>query len=312
MIRRQCTGAPGGEQDKRQDRMSRTAIRRWLLAISAVLAAGGSALAQEKVRFPSLDSDLTKGEPTLLEGLLYRPAVPGPAPAIVLMHGCGGLYGRDGVPTARHHEWAWRLHGLGYVVLHVDSFTPRNLREICSSRQRTISPSRERPRDAYGALAYLQTLPFVQPDRIGLLGWSNGGSTTLYTVDAALAARPKGLRHDFAAAVAFYPGCRAPLTRKTGWSTAIPLLILIGEADDWTQAQPCVELAGHAKGMGASIDIRVYPGAYHDFDAPNMPLRVRHNVATTSSGTATLGTDPAARADALERAPAFLARYLRP
>lgn len=280
--------------------------------MSAVLAASGSALAQEKVRFPSLDSDLTGAAATQLEGLLYRPAAAGPAPAIVLMHGCGGLYGRDGAPTPRHHEWAWRLQGLGYVVLHADSFTPRDLREICSSKERTISPSRERPRDAYAALAYLQSLPFVQADRIGLLGWSNGGSTTLYTVDSAFAARPKGLRHDFRAAVAFYPGCRAPLNRKTGWTTAIPLLILIGEADDWTQAEPCVDLAGRAKGMGAPVDVHVYPGAYHDFDAPNVPLRVRRNVGTTASGTATVGTDPAARVDAIERAPAFLARYLRP
>jgi dienelactone hydrolase len=224
-------------------------IRRWLLLLSAALAtSGGHALAQEKVQFPSLDADLTKAAPTQLEGLLYRPAAAGPAPAIVLMHGCGGLYGRNGVPPPRHHDWAWRLQGLGYVVLHVDSFTPRGLREICTSKEHTISPSRERPRDAYGALTYLQSLPFVQLDRIGVLGWSNGGSTTLYTVDSALAARPKGLRHDFRAAVAFYPGCRAPLSRKTGWTTAIPLLILIGEADDWTQAQPCVELAGRAKG----------------------------------------------------------------
>jgi dienelactone hydrolase len=259
------------------------------------------------VRFPSLDSDLTKGTPTQLEGLLYRPAGDGPAPAMVLMHGCAGLYARDGVPTSRHHDWAWRLQSLGYVVLHVDSFTPRNLREICSSKERTISPASERPRDAYGALAYLQSLPFVRPDRIGLLGWSNGGSTTLYTIDRALAARPNGLRHDFRAAVALYPGCRAPLSRKTAWTTAIPLLILIGEADDWTQARPCVDLVARAKGTRAPVDIHVYPGAYHDFDSPNSPLRVRRNVATTTSGTATIGTDPAARADALERAPAFLA-----
>ena len=96
-------------------------IRRWLLLLSVVLAArSGAALAEEKVRFPSLDSDLTKGTPTQLEGLLYRPAGDGPAPAMVLMHGCAGLYARDGVPTSRHHDWAWRLQSLGYVVEHAE------------------------------------------------------------------------------------------------------------------------------------------------------------------------------------------------
>jgi dienelactone hydrolase len=56
----------------------------------------------------------------------------------------------------------------------------------------------------------------------------------------------------------------------------------------------------------------LYPGAYHDFDYPDLPLRQRTNVASTRSGRATLGTDPAARADALLRVPAFLARVLPP
>jgi dienelactone hydrolase len=283
-----------------------------LMVLLLPLAGSGSfALAQEKVRFPSLDADLTQGAPTQIEGLLYRPEGNAPAPAIVLAHGCGGLYGRGGVPTPRHHEWAWRLQGLGYVVLHIDSFTPRGLREICTRSDRTISASRERARDAYGALVYLQALPFVQPDRVGLLGWSNGGSTTLYAVDAVFRGRPANLRHDFSAAVAFYPACGAAFRRKVVWTTSIPLLILIGEADDWTPARPCLDLVERAKAMNAPVDIQVYPGAYHDFDAPNTPLRVRHNVATTASGTATVGTDPAGRTDAIERAPAFLARYLR-
>jgi dienelactone hydrolase len=285
---------------------------RFAILLLAVAGFGNFALSQEQVRFASLDADLTQGTPTQIEGLLYRPEGNVPAPAIVLAHGCGGMYGRDGLPMLRDHEWAWRFHALGYVVLRIDSFTPRGVREICDQTGRTISPSRERARDAYGALVYLQGLPFVQPARIGLLGWSNGGSTTLYAVDQTFRGRLADLRHDFAAAVAFYPGCRAPRDRKMAWTTSIPLLILIGEADDWTPAQPCVELIMRAKALKAPVDIHIYPGAYHDFDAPNVPLRVRQNVATTASGTATVGTDPAGRADAIERAPAFLARYLRP
>lgn len=285
---------------------------RLALLLFAIAVLGSNAVARDKVRFPSLDADLTQAAPTEIEGLLYRSEGNAPAPAIVLAHGCGGLYGRDGVPTPRHDEWAWRFQRLGYVVLHLDSFTPRSLREICSRRDRTISPARERARDAYGALVYLQTLPFVQPDRIGLLGWSNGGSTTLYSVDAAFSGRPAGLRHDFRAAIAFYPGCSAPLKRKTAWSTTIPLLVLIGEADDWTPAQTCRDLIEQAKALKSPVDVHVYPGAYHGFDAPDSSLRVLHNVATTASGTATMGTDPAARADAIERAPAFFARHLKP
>ena len=287
-------------------------MRSFILALAALSTLSVSAGAQNRVTFPSNDADITRSSPTVLNGLLYKPPGEGPFPAIVLMHGCGGLFRTNGRLTSRHDDWAQRFHGLGYVVLHVDSFTPRGLREICTVKERTIEPSRERARDAYGALLYLQSLPDVQADRIGLMGWSNGGSTTLWTVLARITARPKSLPHgDFRVAVAFYPGCRTPLEYKSGWMTRIPLLILIGERDDWTKAPPCQELVSRAKARGEPVEIVVYPNAFHDFDAPDSPVRVRTGIATTESGTATIGTNPEAREDSIKRAPAFFAKHLR-
>jgi dienelactone hydrolase len=281
-----------------------------MAALALFFAAGAEA--QDKVTFASLDADVTKAAPTQLEGLLYRPSGAGPFPAIVLAHGCGGLYARDGNPAARHDDWARRFHGLGYVVLLVDSFTPRGLREICTVSDRTIQSRRERARDAYGALVFLQGQPFVRPERIGLMGWSNGGSTTLWTILDPISARPKNLKNDFAAAIAFYPACRQHLEYSAGWKTKIPLLILIGESDDWTPVAPCVALAEKTQARGTAIAIHVYPHAHHDFDAPNAKLRMLRNIATTANGSATIGTDPQARRDVIERAPAFFARYLMP
>jgi dienelactone hydrolase len=285
------------------------------LLVTALLALAAPALAQERVSFPSNDADLTKGAPTRLDGLLYRPAGEGPHPGMVLLHGCGGLYrGNSGTePTARHREWAERFAAAGYVTLHVDSFGPRGLRAICRTKGRTIQPGIERARDAYGALLYLQSRPDVRPDRIGLMGWSNGGSTTLWTVALRAKSRPQNLPHgDFAAAVAYYPGCRAPLESKAVWSNRIPLQILVGAADDWTPAAPCEALARREQDRGRPIELVVYPGANHDFDAPDLKVRVLRDIATTASGTATIGTEPAARADAMKRVPEFFARHLAP
>lgn len=111
--------------------------------------------------------------------------------------------------------------------------------------------------------------------------------------------------------MAFYPGCRAVLTAPA-WSTAIPLLMLVGEQDDWTPARYCVDLADRARRAGEPVEIVTYPGAFHSFDAPGTPRRVRGNVGSTRSGTATIGTDAAGRADAIQRVPAYLARHLAP
>ena len=61
---------------------------------------------------------------------------------------------------------------------------------------------------------------------------------------------------------------------------------------------------------GARIEMQVYPAAYHDFDAPNLPRRERPEFTTTGGVVPITGTDPAARQDAFGRVPAFLARFL--
>ncbi|HVO84677.1 MAG TPA: dienelactone hydrolase family protein [Syntrophobacteria bacterium] len=273
----------------------------------------GTGPAPDKVRFPSHDADLTGGSPTIIDGYLFKPVGQGPFPALVALHGCSGLFAKSGRFQRRDLDWARRLQGLGYVVLFPDSLTPRGITEVCTRGDiGGRMPFRERPRDVYGALTWLQSQPSVQRDHVGLMGWSNGGSTVLSTIDASSQARPADLADDFRVAIAFYPGCRT-VEKKVDWTTRIPLTILIGEADDWTSASPCAALANRARQAGAPVEIVIYPGAHHDFDAPNQPLTVRSGLAHTvrQDGQTTVGTNAAARADAIERVRALLARHLQ-
>ena len=94
----------------------------------------------------------------------------------------------------------------------------------------------------------------------------------------ARAARPSGANRFSnsgmpAFAVAFYPGCEAEL--KRGYEAVAPLLMLVGQADDWTAPGPCRALAREAKGVGAEIE--GYAGAYHGFDS-DAPVRLRKDV----------------------------------
>jgi dienelactone hydrolase len=277
----------------------------WLLGACSVQGA------PQAVDFPSTDTALTRGQPTQLHGLLYRPAHNDPAPAVVLMHGCGGFYGRNGRdPVARNAEWAQKLRDLGYVTLLVDSFSPRGVHDVCRDRPQPITGARERPYDAYGALQFLQSQPFVRADRIALMGWSHGGSTTLWTIADSAPARPALLpKGDFAAAVAFYPGCLA-MASSRHWSTHIATLVLQGAADDWAPAAPCEAAEARARKAGLPVQLVVYPDANHGFDAPNQSVHVLTGIPSTHSGTATVGTNPAARSDVYVRVPDFLAQHL--
>lgn len=282
-----------------------------LLAVLAAAAAGAQALEQPLVlRIPAHAAERSAGGPAELDALLRLPAGPGPHRAVVLLHGCAGMRGASGELMSRDADWGARLAALGHVVLHVDSLSPRGERSLCGQGDdRRVRMSVERARDAYAALLFLQARPDVRADAVALMGWSNGGGTVLWTLSRESRARPAGLRHDFAAGIAFYPGCRTLAQRREAWQPVAPILLLVGEADDWTPAPPCVDLAART---GTALELRLYPGAHHDFDAPDARLRVRTGIGATADGTATLGTDPAGRADALRRVPEFLAAKLAP
>jgi len=274
--------------------------RSFVRAVSVTLLAASSAPAlAETVQFP--------GPGVTLSGELLRPAGSGPFPAVVALHGCGGLGGRTSALNARHRDWGERLRSLGFVVLFPDSFGSRGVGSQCRNDERVARASRERVDDAIAAKTYLQSRSDVKPGAINLLGWSNGGSTVLNALKAGLGGGDG--RPAFARAVAMYPGCKTAAA-DAGWHTRTPLLVLSGAADDWTPAAPCQALAERAKAAGEPVSIKVYEGAYHDFDHPNSPVHLNTGLAYTAhgDGDAHSGTDPAARADAITRVDAFLAR----
>jgi dienelactone hydrolase len=283
----------------------------FLLLLVLAVALPSRAAEPFALRIPSHPAEHDAGGPAELPALLRLPRGAGPHSAVVLLHGCGGMRSASGEVTARDADWGRRLAALGYVVLHLDSLSPRGERSLCAQGVgRRVRMSVERARDAYAALVFLQARADIRPDAIALMGWSNGGGTVLWSLSRDNRARPAGLRHDFAAGVAFYPGCRTLSQRGEAWRPVAPVLLLAGEADDWTPSRPCVDLA--ARTDPSLIELRVYPAAHHGFDAPDTKLRVRGWVGTTASGTATVGTDPAGRADALHRVPNFLAARLAP
>ena len=240
-----------------------------------------------------------------LKAFLYRPEGAGPFPAVVALHGCDGLSGRRSPLGLRYREWGERLVAAGFVVLFPDSFGSRKLGAQCNANERSLSSGRERVADVDAARHWLQDQAYVAADRVSLLGWANGGVAALWTV------RPRGAKAgkaDFRAAVALYPGCRR--LRDTAWSARMPTLILIGARDDWTPANACEQMVAGARGRSAHASIVVYPGAYHNFDYPNLPFQSRSGVAigTSSLARVHVGTDTAARNDAMKRVPEWLAR----
>jgi dienelactone hydrolase len=190
-----------------------------------------------------------EGDMLKLTGYLSKPEGDGPFPAVILLHGCGGI-------TKRSRIWADRLNKWGYATLILDSFGPRWVFNACNGG---VSRD-ERAYDAYAAKSYLSSVPFIDLNRIALMGFSHGGNTVLCAINEKclfdISETP------FAAAIAFYPNCAGNIKFITS-----PLLVLIGENDDWTPAGPCHYLDELPRGT-YDVKFIFYPNSYHCFDVP--------------------------------------------
>ncbi|ODP36323.1 dienelactone hydrolase family protein [Sphingomonas turrisvirgatae] len=267
-------------------------------AIATAFVVATPATAQE-VQVEAV-SFLSRDGKTEVKGYLFKPAnAAGRVPAVVMMHGRGGAYstlakGKYDAATlsSRHKAWGQLLARNGYAALMVDDFGavgyPTGFAAgTYKDRPETVDEVKYRPLHAYGALRFLQSRADVVPTRVALLGWSNGGSTTL----AAMADdKPGDMRKiGFAAGVSLYPGCGMQKRfEKVGYKPYHPVRVFMGTADEEVSPKLCQTLIGRSKGMGGDIDLRMFDGATHSYDTPT---RSRQSVAANAAAKAATEVD---------------------
>ncbi|MCX5807161.1 MAG: dienelactone hydrolase family protein [Proteobacteria bacterium] len=272
------------------------------------------------------------GSSDQIPATLIKPVGKGPFPAVVMMHDCTGT-GRNssGAPS----RWAEELVSQGYVVLIPDSFTPRGFPDgVCTEpRNKSAAVSGYiRARDAYGALVVLRQLPYVDGKRVGIMGGSHGGWTTLAAMAASVNEGDPladAKRNGFVAAVSLYPNCGmrfgewstvrqnkdfGPVVSHSGVYKPIgPVLILVGENDDWNPAEECRQLVEVSRKEGFPMSIIIYPGAFHSFDSDSRVKYspYRSSISSQTGKGATTGGDPTAWSDAKKQVASFFAQHLK-
>jgi dienelactone hydrolase len=211
------------------------------------------------VTFPSA----ARGAPLTIPAQLRIPSGSDDCPAVVIVHGTAGLDSRG----AYHAE---ALNGAGIATLEVDMWSPRSLHGGVGTSGRPQTVVETLP-DAFGALLYLGSCPGIDPQRIGIMGFSWGGVVSMLTAtrpynEQYLGAHP--LR--FAAHAPFYPVCWT-YNRVPGHEfmelTGAPVLIQTGECDDYDKPDTCENLVHGLPGEARShVTVMTYPGAAHAFD----------------------------------------------
>ena len=187
-----------------------------------------------------------------------------PVPLIVVAHSCAG-FSQNGYRNWR--EWAEWANKKNFAAVLIDSWTGRSFGDVCSqpSLANTIYPVRVK--DSYEVATEIANTKNIDKSKIFLIGGSHGGRLayevlTKNSVDQF----PSDRYIRFAGAIGLYPGCSAYMSKEP---TQSPLLLIVGEIDDWTLPQHCYNLAStakYSKESGYDINIEVIKDAGHSFD----------------------------------------------
>ena len=229
-------------------------------------SANGSAQVfhKESVSFESLPGKDGK-PPVVIPAELYTPTErPGPWPAVILVHGSGG------VSAYREPWYAREFAARGFAALIIDCFKPRGVMSTVEDQSKVTAGMMNR--DAFAALRFMSRDQRFNPERIGVMGFSKGGVVALFSsmklaADATDSLGNPGLR--FAFHVPFYPGCNVQLRNLD--TTGKPMLMLLGELDDYTPIVPCIDYAKRLQAAGAKIEYQVVQGARHGWETETGP-----------------------------------------
>ena len=269
-------------------------IRNIGIALLLVIGTAISSPAADTVKFEAKSTTML-GDPVMLTGTLTKPQGDGPFPGVVLLHDCLG-------PMPEYEEpWVERLTRWGYVTFRVDSFGPRGESSACI-KLLVVAPW-TRAQEAHDAKSYLARLPFVDNNKIAVMGSGTGGWAALHTVDKGTSI--EGRENPFRAAVTLYPYCHAPQ-----FDPDAPVLILIGELTEMFSAEKCLSMINTGE-TARDVILKIYPGTHYAFDFEGGKKIESLGEIPIQFGEIPIQYDPEAAADAIARVKDFLDKYLK-
>lgn len=214
-----------------------------------------------------------EGNPATLAGELRIPTLgTDRLPAVILVHGSGGVGGNVG-------RWADELNQMGVAAFILDAFTGRGIVNTASDQSQLDSLAMLY--DTYRALDVLAKHPRVDRDRIGVMGFSKGGVTALYASLKRFQRTWGTPGLEFAAYLPVYAPCNTKYLEDEDVS-ARPIRLFHGEADNWVPLAPCQAYVERLRRAGRDVKLFAYPEATHAFDV--FTLKAPLNLPNAQTG----------------------------
>jgi dienelactone hydrolase len=190
--------------------------------------------------------------------LLMPPDHGSPVPAMIILHGSGGINAR------REYAYADEFLKLGIASIVVDSFSPRGVKSTVE--EQTQVRSVDMLADVVSVLKVVARDRRIDRTRVGLIGFSKGGTVATKAAMRRYIEPLTAGGERFSILIGVYPWCGDfPLDLR---STAAPLHMLLGGNDTYAAPGSCRELEKKMKALGAVVSAKVFPGAKHGWDTP--------------------------------------------
>jgi len=203
-----------------------------------------------------------EGKPVTLTGELRFPnAGTGRVPAVILVHGSGGI--RDNIDA-----WSKEINTLGVAVFVLDSFKGRGI--VRTATDQSQLDSLAMMTDAYRALAVLAKNPRIDSSRIAIMGFSKGAVAAVYSSGLRFRKLYAPAGPGFAAHIGLYTPCDMQF-RDDDKVTGAPIRLFHGSADDSDPVAPCRDYVARLKKAGADVTLTEFPGAYHAYESHGVP-----------------------------------------
>ena len=207
----------------------------------------------------------TQGKPATIAGELRLPrGGTDKLPAVILVHGVGGLF-------MNMDDWARVLNGWGVAAFIQDSLSGRGI--IGGTPGDLQLSGLARMIDTYRSLGQLAQHPRIDPNRIAVMGFSYGTVAALWSSGERFRKLYGPPNAQFAAHIGVYPLCVTQL-RDDDKVAGRPIRLFHGIADDTNPIEPCRAYVARLKKNGADASLTEFPGATHSYDLISLKDRL--------------------------------------
>jgi uncharacterized protein len=230
----------------------------------------------------------------------------GKLPVVLVLHGSAGIDGRG-----EFHRKALNAAGIG--TLEIFMFSRGN---------RPRGGTRENFTHMYGALKHLASRPEIDPQRVGVMGFSWGGGLSLAAASDNLTQLFTGGQVRFAAHAPFYPVCwshlrvtsdpKSPSYGRYNTLTGAPVLVFAGGEDDYDEPDTCQKfIASLPEAARSHVSLKYYPKATHGWDSQERARVFNDDSAWLGrGGKVRMTPDPQIAEDSRRTVVEFFVRHL--